>query len=133
MNKTFFRMLDMMAGLKDIDWMLEGKKTVFLSIPGDWPVKKMIWAYQSVCEWAGSEWTVFAPFMATFVTDETGNRKYSDHEITKMADKVLHYCDEVWVLMGHLAPNMVTDIYYAAKAGRKVMGVTELKEETKDE
>ena len=37
-------------------------------------------------------------------------------------------CDEFWVLLDRLSPNIVSEIYHAAKMGKRVYGLSYLKE-----
>ena len=69
-----------------------------------------------------------SPVLAAFVYDKDGRPKYSGKQIGAMVRDLIVKCDEFWVLLDRLSPNIVSEIYHAAKMGKRVYGLSYLKE-----
>ena len=132
MNKTHLRVMDMLAGLADIDRMFDGRKTIYLSLPNDIPAMEALGKYLAVVDLAGEDCSLVSPVLAALVSDKDGNPKYNGKQIGEMVENLIRKCDEFWVLLDTLSPNMVSEIYRAARMGKKVYGVYRRKEDDQD-
>ena len=133
MKDSYCRLVDMLAGLEDTDRLFDGRKTVYLSLPDDEPAMELLGKYLSVSGWAGEDRSLVSPVLAAFVYGEDGQPKYSGKQIGSIAKDLIRKCDEFWVLLDRLSPNIVSEIYEAARQGKRVYGVYRRKEDDPNE